>query len=529
MIPSHPNAMQNVSISTRILLGFSVSALVAVALGVYAYAQLQQVEEHSNDITQDNLPGMYRAGQIESVAHAIDTLILKDMLTRNAELKTALEEKLLAATKNLHDLTTAYVPLISDDREKAMFAEFEKSYQTYTTDLSQAVALSHDGKNQEAMEFKVGHLEPDTDQFMAQIRTLVNYNKEDGDRAAREIREQVVESKRNIRFGLIGVVAIAVIITLLILGTLRNLNRVLARVVHSLKNQASEITSASQQVSTASQSLAHGSSGQAGTLEETSATLEEISAMTKRNAGNAQQAKELSNQTRTSADTGTAQMKEMRRAMGEIKTSSDGIAKIIKTIDEIAFQTNILALNAAVEAARAGEAGAGFAVVAEEVRALAQRSAQSARETAEKIETAIQKSEQGVQISSKVASSLGEILDKASQVDSLVAEIAQASVEQSNGIEQVNNAVSQLDKVTQSNAASAEETAEAAAELSSHATAMDGNVLELMRLIGSRDTPPRFKAKPRFAAGLTAPIPTKLLPPSFPRPKRILNATAGHN
>jgi len=176
-------------------------------------------------------------------------------------------------------------------------------------------------------------------------------------------------------------------------------------------------------------------------------------------------------------------MREMSEAMGAIKTSSDNIAKIIKTIDEIAFQTNILALNAAVEAARAGEAGMGFAVVADEVRNLAQRSAKAAKETAEKIEDSIRKSEHGVEISARVGDSLQEILAKARQVDDLVAEIAIASKEQSQGITQVNTAVAQMDKVTQSNAANAEETASASEQLNAQAAGLKEAITELNALM----------------------------------------------
>ena len=157
-----------------------------------------------------------------------------------------------------------------------------------------------------------------------------------------------------------------------------------------------KLSAAAGQVSSASQSLAEGASEQAASLEETSSSLEEMSSMTKRNAENAQKANELAKQARAAADTGVGDMQAMNAAMDAIKASSDDIAKIIKTIDEIAFQTNILALNAAVEAARAGEAGMGFAVVADEVRNLAQRSAQAAKETAAKIEGAVSKTAQGV-------------------------------------------------------------------------------------------------------------------------------------
>ena len=192
----------------------------------------------------------------------------------------------------------------------------------------------------------------------------------------------------------------------------------------------------------ASQGLAEGASEQAASIEETSASLEEMASMTKRNAESAQAAKVLVSQARQAADTGVTDVENMTAAMDAVKSSSEQITKIIKTIDEIAFQTNILALNAAAgEAARAGEAGAGFAVVADEVRSLAQRSAQAAREAADRIEDALKKTEQGVQISGKVAKGLKEITAKVREVDQIVAEIATASVEQSQGVSQINTAV----------------------------------------------------------------------------------------
>jgi methyl-accepting chemotaxis protein len=190
-------------------------------------------------------------------------------------------------------------------------------------------------------------------------------------------------------------------------------------------------------------------------------------------------------------------MQAMSTAMQTIKSSSDEVAKIIKTIDEIAFQTNILALNAAVEAARAGEAGMGFAVVADEVRNLAQRSAQAAKETAAKIEGAISSTTQGVGISSKVGEALDVIVNRVRQVDELVAEVASASKEQTAGITQINAAVGQMDKVTQSNAASAEECAAAAEELNAQAESMKSAVAELTKLVsGGTGAPLRGTALP---------------------------------
>jgi len=264
----------------------------------------------------------------------------------------------------------------------------------------------------------------------------------------------------------------------------RSIPKPFAEIIRRLGEASEANTHSSSLISENSSTLADGASEQAASLEETSASLEEIASMAKRNSEGAKRANDLARQTRTAADAGTHDVQAMNAAMDAIKASSDGIAKIIKTIDEIAFQTNILALNAAVEAARAGEAGAGFAVVAEEVRALAQRSATAAKETAEKIDDSVAKSRHGAEVCAKVAAGLAEIATKSRQVDELVAEITTASNEQTQGIEQVNKAVSQMDKVVQASAARAEEGASVAQELIAQSTALQQSVVDLSLLVG---------------------------------------------
>ncbi len=273
----------------------------------------------------------------------------------------------------------------------------------------------------------------------------------------------------------------------------------ISRVVSQLSEGADQVASASGQVSSASQSLAEGATEQAAGLQETSSSLEEMASMTKQNAANAQQANLLSSEARKSADTGTEAMSRMNDAIKQIQKSSDETANIIKVIDEIAFQTNLLALNAAVEAARAGEAGKGFAVVAEEVRNLAMRSAEAAKNTANMIQGSVKNANNGVDIADEVTKVLGEIVGNVGKATDLVSEIAAASQEQAQGIDQVNTAVAQMDKVTQQNAANAEESASASEQLSAQAETMNDMVNELAALVGgaARATTERARtAKP---------------------------------
>ncbi len=325
-------------------------------------------------------------------------------------------------------------------------------------------------------------------------------------------------------------VALAVVLAIF-LGILitRGINRSLGRINHDLGAGSDLVANSAHEVSNSGQTQAERASEQAASLEETSSSLEELTSMTRRNAEHSAEAKKLSAETRSAADSGSENMAVMKDAMDAIKLSSGEIAKIVKTIDEIAFQTNILALNAAVEAARAGEAGMGFAVVAEEVRALAQRSAAAAKETAAKIDDSVTKSDRGVQISSRVAESLAQIVDRARQVDNLVSEIATATHEQSAGIDQVNQAITQMESVTQSNAATAEESAASAEELRAQSEEFKRAVNALSLLVGKTNfnreatqvaASPQDSAKPTSAR---KPPPMTPAEPSLisPQPQRI--------
>jgi methyl-accepting chemotaxis protein len=283
------------------------------------------------------------------------------------------------------------------------------------------------------------------------------------------------------------VMAIAAGLLLAFLLT-RTISKPLLRAIVRMGKGADHVASASDQISSASRSLAQGSSEQAASLEETAASREEMASMAKQNAEYAVKADALVSTTEKLVTEANVSMEALTRSIGSISEASEETRKIVKTIDEIAFQTNRLALNAAVEAARAGEAGAGFAVVAGDVRSLAMRSAEAARQTADLIDGTSGKVKTGATLVEKTNSAFGQVVENTGKVTHIVNEIAAASREQADGVEQINRAVSEMDKVTQQNAANAEESASSFQELNAQSETIRSLVNELTRLVNESAT-----------------------------------------
>ena len=480
--------MSNWTIGKRLALTVGMILVALVTLGVFAKVELSGIFTDATTIDQQNVPTLQAVATVKEIVAENYGLVFKHMYSSSSEDRKAIETEMSASTERNNKAYEELEHLATDDHTKQELAKLQAARAAYIEVRKSILAQSRAATTPEAAA-KVytaarAELDPKFKTYLATLNEMWDDESKRLDTACGDIVGSTKKANTGILFVGLGALLLGTGVGIF---TVRRINRQLREAAQTLSSSAAQVTAASSELSSTSQTLAGGASQQAASLEETSASLEEISSMIKRNAENADNAKSLTAQTRQAADHGAVNMTEMTNAMGGIKTSSDNIARIIKTIDEIAFQTNLLALNAAVEAARAGEAGAGFAVVADEVRSLAQRSAVAAKETATKIADAIQQSEQGVAISAKVAASLQEIVAKARQVDDLVAEIAAASNEQKQGISQISMAMSQMDSVTQSNAASAEESASASEELTAQAEMLQGIVTELQRLVAGAD------------------------------------------
>lgn len=497
--------MNSWTISRRISAGFASVLIITLLLGVFALWRLHSLREDLTELADNSLPSVLLLNETGSLSR--DNMILVQRFYHaDVEDRRQKIEQLIAEKRDRIDaLYRQYEPLLSDSEDRRLFEESKRTRTVFSETRGRAMELIRQGKSEEARKVLIDLVFPAYEASIAAVQANVDYNTKAGMRAGGD-------GKRDAESG-VRIIGIVLVLALGVNGLMawlvvRSTNRVLRALAGDLDQGSVQTAAAARQVSASSQSLSSGASEQAASVEETSASLEEMSSMIRSTAENAQKAKALAGEARAVAEGGSRTMVEMNEAMAAIDASAAEVAKIVKNIDEIAFQTNILALNAAVEAARAGEAGAGFAVVADEVRSLAQRSAAAAKETAEKIEAAIASSRNGSRSCEKVGDSLTQIAEKVSATDSLVAEIATAAREQAQGIEQINIAINQMDGVTQSNSASAEESASAAEELDAQAEALKDMVGQLRKLVGG--------SMPTRVASAASPAPSRYTVSSGP-------------
>lgn len=479
------------TIGRRISLGFASLLILCAAMGAYSYLQLSAIDRANREIVQTRLPGLALAGQIESLSRSGYRMVLEHVLASDSQEKKSLDDGMRETQAKLDALLDDYLKTRITEKGRQLCAAIRAAHAQWIAARDPVLVLSRQDKGAEAIALAKAQAKPAFLKLVEATGASAQFDREKGLTAGEQATAAVNSAKMGTMVGVSGAGMLGLGIAFVIA---KSTNRMLRRIADTLGVGAAQTASAASQVSSSSQSIAQGASEQAAALEQTTASLEEMSAATRQNADTASQASALSGEAHKAASKGNEAMGKMSSAIGQIEKAAQETAKILKVIDEIAFQTNLLALNAAVEAARAGEAGKGFAVVAEEVRSLAMRSADAAKNTGGLIEGSVSAARNGVQITTEVAKILEEITATATKVNSLVNEIATASGDQAKGIEQVNTAVGQMDSVTQASAANAEETASASEQLSSQAIQMQNMVNELLMLVngvsaGRMETP----------------------------------------
>ncbi|MBI5179087.1 MAG: methyl-accepting chemotaxis protein [Nitrospinae bacterium] len=489
--------MKNLGLSGKMSVVFAIFVIVSAIIAVVGINRVYYINGHVDEavslaekleLTQDIYSDMADIIRIEK------NFIIEYNAANNAGWVTKRDAKYAELKEKI-----GKIEALADEQEKAKWADFRTKFDAYYDGVKKVFAYCADlDVTMVTSNASTPQIQKMRVDFMKAVHVSMDDNKKTVtdveaviDTVLEEYRGEVIVAEKDSEaavsqtvwlMALVSIIGVAAGIILAII-VLRAVNRGISTVMEGLMSGSDQVSSASAQLSGSSQQMAEGASEQAASIEETSSSLEEISSMTKHNSDNSNAVNNLMADSKRVVDNGVVEMKEMTTAMGDIKKASDDIAKIIKVIEEIAFQTNLLALNAAVEAARAGEHGKGFAVVAEEVRNLAQRAASASKDIAGLIQNAVAKSDNGTEISSRVAKSLDEIADRIKKAGDLAAEVAAASIEQSQGVEQISKAVTQMDAVTQQNAATAEESASSSEELSAQAEVLNTLVQDLAGII----------------------------------------------
>jgi methyl-accepting chemotaxis protein len=470
-------------INTRLTVGFLLVWILMLIIIIFSLFSMSQITTKTKLIVNTNNFRIKQAYKIQQSFQIISEAVKSTLLFYYPELR---EQEL----KKINNARTDYIKAFKSlkesnlsEKEQVLFAKIEATAKIAEPLNDRILELGSSYMSTEAFDLLSNKQTPAIRDVLDAATEFLNFQ-ENTNQA--DVINTVGEYSRT--FGLMIILSILMIIIGIavtyyiaysITMPLNKINRV-------LDAGANHVATASGRLATVGQQLSEGSAEQASSLEETLSILRESVSVLHQNTANTGQAAQLAENAKTAASNGNVEMEEMVNAMSEIKKSSNQIAKIIKVIDDIAFQTNILALNAAIEAARAGEYGMGFAVVAEEVRNLAQRSAQAANDTTGMIENNIDLSENGVNVAERVQTVLNDITLQVKKVSSLMEEISMASREQSQGIEQVSQALTQMGDVTKQNAINAEESASASEELNTQAENLRDIVKQLSELINSK-------------------------------------------
>jgi len=493
---------KQMTIGAQVTIGFLVTMGLLVGSGYLAYSALGKIGRELDTVVngtarQADLVAELRGGVQNMKSYAAKTQInyvMNHLVHARAgtadcsmchvqETRETAEREMGAIAASVTAAVSKLRPVIASETGRNSLARAQAGAQDYASMFGEYLSLVDRNQFDEAHVVLRDRMFPLADE----LGKVSDQLHEDQRSALKQSELSANQSRQTVSLSqwiTLVVVGVSLLVTAGVLLMVHRRLRGLRRMAIDLKNGAEGVANAAGQISSSSQSLAQGSSEQAASLEETSASSEEINSMARKNSENSHSAADLVTQSQQKFVQTNQSLDQSVVAMGEINAQSDKISKIIKVIDEIAFQTNILALNAAVEAARAGEAGMGFAVVADEVRNLAQRCAQAAKDTATLIEESIAKSNDGKVKVDQVATAIRAISEESAKVKVLVDEVNLGSQEQTRGIEQIGKAIAQMEQVTQKTAANAEESASAAEELNAQSETLKDIVAQLTGIVG---------------------------------------------
>jgi len=501
------NWFRNMKIATKLISAFIIVSLIAGAMGAFGIFNMRSVEKDYKNLYVNFGTSFGDLGSAGINFNAVRVKVATILLNYDPDYREQAKNEIDQLDAEMKAYLDKFEASIQMDNARELFATFEKSLAQYESTRQEVVELAFAGKEDEATALLNSDGAKYANETNKLIEEMFEMRKNNGSNLSAELSAQtdsttvtmvvivalmmvlsigfgmfisrmiskpvqkLVESADQIADGDLNVVVD--IYSKDEIGDLaaafRKMSDNLNETMSNIQTAADQVATGAKEISILSTTLSQGSTEQASSVEQLTASIEEIASQTRKNADSSNEANELAEAARQNAILGNNQMKEMLGAMDEINAASENISKIIKVIDEIAFQTNILALNAAVEAARAGQHGKGFAVVAEEVRNLAARSANAAKETTELIEGSIKKAEGGTVIAKETANALQQIVDDIAKVATIIGDIASASNEQAIGINQINQGIMQVSQVIQTSSASLEEGAATSEELSSQA------------------------------------------------------------
>ena len=472
------------NIGRKLMLGFVVLTTLLAGFGVYSIYITGRLTDIQTDLAHRQTKNLIQAATLNNLAGELgagERDLLIGTLTNDSDesRKSAgdVRESRAAFEKTLAELR----PALQTEHGRIVADKLAADLNNWIPFHEEIARLCLAGKGSDAGRLRIDRSEPlldamdkDTDELQASVQEVQAASAKSGE-----------ETAAWSRWSTWAIMGISLAVAAAAFFSAQRIVMQLRNMASELGHGAEQVASAAAQVSTASQALAQGASQQAAALEETSASSEQITAMARKNTAATNSAADLVASSQQKFVETNQSLEQTVGAMSEINAQSGKIANIMKTIDEIAFQTNILALNAAVEAARAGEAGLGFAVVAEEVRNLSQRCAQAASDTSHLIQESITRSNDGKSKVDQVAAAFRGVTLEAGRIKTLVGDVNRGSQEQASGVEQVGRAIVQMESVTRNTAASAEESAAAAEELTAQSAAMKGIVNGLIAMVGA--------------------------------------------